>query len=64
MTNTSGTSGSWLDEQPKKVIKLPCENCGKLVMVVTPFIGCVYCGECSIGESYSVGAPEFIPRYG
>lgn len=27
--------------------ELPCWNCGALVLKILPFVGCIYCGQCS-----------------
>lgn len=29
--------------------KAPCQNCGKMVTVMFPFIGCVFCSDCMKG---------------
>ena len=40
--------------------EIPCQNCGKLVSVILPFYGCVFCDECAKGQSYEAAdAPEF-----
>jgi hypothetical protein len=31
--------------------EMPCENCGKPVTVLLPFIGCVFCAECAKSKS-------------
>ena len=51
-------------EEPKKLIEAECQNCGKKVMVPSPFYGCVFCSDCMGGESYETAdAPEFKPGY-
>lgn len=48
----------WIVEH--KMSELPCQNCGKLVRVMLPFYGCVFCEDCASGESYETAdAPEF-----
>lgn len=32
-----------------ETVDAPCQNCGKLVKVQVPFVGCVFCGDCMIG---------------
>jgi len=42
---------------------LPCQNCGKIVVVVLPFYGCVFCDDCMKGNgSYEANASEFKER--
>ena len=44
--------------------EIPCQNCGKLVLVAVPFYGCVFCSECMQGESYETAdAPEFKEKW-
>ena len=31
--------------------QLPCQNCGRLVTVILPFLGCVFCSDCMKGDS-------------
>ena len=38
-------------EFERKAVALPCQNCGKLVVVMTPFVGCVFCSDCVGGRS-------------
>lgn len=33
---------------------LPCQICGKPVLVKLPFVGCVFCAECPINDSSCV----------
>jgi len=30
----------------REVGEVPCQNCGRLVAVIVPFLGCVFCSEC------------------
>lgn len=34
-----------------RMAKLPCENCGRVVSVIVPFVGCVFCNDCMMGDS-------------
>lgn len=38
--------------------ELPCQSCGKLVTVMLPFYGCVFCSDCIKGESYETADSE------
>lgn len=41
-----------------------CQNCGRPVRVLLPFVGCVFCRDCSIsGWSSEANAPEFKYPY-
>lgn len=41
---SSSSDATW---QPEEVSgELPCQNCGELVFVLTPFVGCVFCVNC------------------
>jgi len=35
----------------KRLAKLPCQNCGRLVTVHLPFMGCVFCSDCARADS-------------
>lgn len=48
---------------PKKVAKMPCQNCGKMVNVMVPFYGCIFCSECMKGESYETADAAEFKRY-
>lgn len=37
-----------------KVIKAPCGQCGKEVLVPENFHGCVLCGKCSTPKSWTL----------
>ncbi len=44
----------------KRTVKLACQNCGELVDVIIPFVGCVFCADCMKGETYNdASAREF-----
>ena len=34
------------ESQEPKAIQAPCQSCGRLVWIILPFVGCVFCGEC------------------
>jgi len=46
-----------------KIIKVPCQNCGKLVEVTLNengyYVGCVFCNDCMRGQSWSAGTESF-----
>lgn len=47
-----------------KFVEGQCQNCGKKVMVPSPYYGCVFCSDCKKTESYETAdAPEFKRRY-
>lgn len=64
MDATATASNNWLDEQRGKTAEIPCQNCGRLVLVSLPFIGCVFCSSCIIGDSgWNDGSEDFYkPR--
>lgn len=35
---------------------VPCQNCGKLVKVKVPFVGCVFCGDCGSARDFTWSA--------
>ena len=39
--------------EKRTLSEIPCFNCGKLVSVMLPFYGCIYCSECMKGGSVS-----------
>ena len=42
------------------IAELPCQNCGRLVLVSLPFIGCVFCGDCIHSDSgWNDGSEQF-----
>ena len=42
----------------------PCQNCGRLVLVLLPFVGCVFCADCMRADSpWEANAPEFQERW-
>ena len=47
----------------RKIGKVPCQNCGVLVDVMLPFIGCVSCEECQDAiNNITADAAEFKRR--
>lgn len=45
-----------------KLVEANCFSCGKPVMIVVPFYGCVYCSDCIKSEStinYSATTEDF-----
>ena len=62
MVNTAGAS-DWFSDQEKTVGEIPCQNCGKMVTVMLPFIGCVFCSDCMKGDSgWNDGTEQFYDR--
>ena len=56
--NGSSSATGWRPE--RGVGELPCQNCGKLVTVSLPFIGCVFCGDCFKADSgWDDGTEQF-----
>ena len=44
--------------------EVPCQNCGRLVLVLLPFVGCVFCADCMMADSsWEANAPEFQERW-
>lgn len=47
---------SWIRKKTElekpRVEMLPCQNCGNLVAVVMPFVGCVFCSDCQQDGTY------------
>ncbi len=40
--------------------EVPCQNCGKMVTIMLPFFGCVFCGDCSQADSgWNDGTGQF-----
>ncbi len=44
---TASTSYIWPEPSSADV---PCQNCGKMVTIMVPFVGCVFCNDCSKGS--------------
>lgn len=57
---------SYEKKSETKVISAPCQNCGRLVKIIVPFIGCVFCGDCMGSQSAygNWGTEDFTPRDG
>ena len=43
ISSASGHSYKW---EEQRIGEVPCQNCGRLVIVTLPFIGCVFCKDC------------------
>ena len=41
---------------------LPCESCGRSVVVTLPFTGCVYCSDCMRGGVWEASSEGFHKR--
>jgi len=39
------------DGLPDGFVYLPCQICGKPVLVKLPFVGCVFCRDCPVVDS-------------
>ena len=44
--NNSASQGWGATAGEKTLGKAPCQNCGREVTVLLPFLGCVFCGDC------------------
>jgi len=44
-------SGNYTYKQERTLGEAPCQNCGRMVAVMLPFIGCVFCGDCAKNDS-------------
>jgi len=42
-----------IDTETPTIGEVPCQNCGRMVTVVLPFIGCVFCDDCMKDDSSS-----------
>ncbi|KKL57202.1 hypothetical protein LCGC14_2237810 [marine sediment metagenome] len=42
----------------------PCQNCGRMVTIILPFVGCVFCGDCAGADSGQYDGTEdfYDPR--
>ncbi len=50
MDETNGAS-DWFAGQERTLGEAPCQNCGRMVTVMLPFIGCVFCNDCARSDS-------------
>ena len=42
----------------------PCQNCGILVTILLPFVGCVFCSDCiKADSSYEATAENFQEKW-
>ena len=56
--HTSSAYSTTLSEP--KLVNAPCQNCGKMVQVMIPFVGCVFCSDCARGTSiYEANSEDF-----
>ena len=68
MENTDYAKKYWeestADGAQPATAEVPCQNCGRTVVVILPFYGCVFCGDCAMAQSISwqADAPEFKKR--
>ena len=57
---TITTNNSYSYQPERKLVWTQCQSCGKSVQIIIPFIGCVYCDDCSeSNNSISIGSEEF-----
>lgn len=52
--------------EPSKPSQLwvPCFACGEPILVLTNFIGCVYCNKCMTSGTYiSIATEDFTPKF-
>ena len=41
----------------------PCQNCGKMVTISLPFIGCVFCSDCIKSDTgWNDGTEDFYEK--
>ena len=60
---TASTNNDYFGNQEKALAEIPCQNCGKLVTVMIPFIGCIFCSDCMIGDSgWNDGTEDFYEK--
>jgi hypothetical protein len=48
---------SYISQRPaglRKLIEGHCQSCGKKVMVLDGFIGCIFCRDCSTPKHYTI----------
>jgi len=43
----------------KEITQVPCQGCGKPIMVTLPFVGCPFCEKCNKQKSYVLGTEDF-----
>ena len=54
---------TYTDGKTKKLVDIPCQNCGTPVSIMVPFVGCVFCADCVRGETISdASASEFYKK--
>ena len=60
----TASSYDWFSKQERTLGEAPCQNCGKMVTIMLPFVGCVFCEDCARGDSgWNDGTEQFYePR--
>ena len=53
---TKNSEGTMEDN---KIVNIACFCCGKLVQVMLPFYGCVYCSDCISNDKFSATTERF-----
>lgn len=58
------TDKQWKALQERTFGEAPCQNCGKMVTISLPFLGCVFCGDCMRSDSGQYDGTEdfYEPR--
>ena len=59
MANTTSTV-SYYQLTKRQLGEAACQNCGKLVRVLLPFTGCVFCSKCMQASSVSAWTAQRI----
>ena len=62
--DTTASASEWMEHQERTLGEEPCQNCGRMVTIMLPFLGCVFCGDCMGADSgYNDGTEDFYePR--
>ena len=60
----NATSASiWTQNQEKALAEVPCQNCGRMVTILVPFVGCVFCGDCMRNDTgLNDGTEDFYDK--
>jgi hypothetical protein len=56
--DATASSSCWLSKG--ELGKAPCQNCGRLVIIVLPFVGCVFCGDCNKEDTWNGADSEYF----
>lgn len=59
-TNADSDYSDCLEQCRGKTAEVPCQNCGRLVTITLPFVGCVFCSDCMNNDSgWNDGTEQF-----